>query len=247
MFQALNMFTHFMQKILQNITRRACAHGKTAVLATGGLDSTALALLTASCEPRLVFAAVQSPHCQAYNKASIHACRQVAAALWLPLSIVPVDEKNYLKSFLRLDRILKTTYSDKDLPAAAILFQHCQKLGISMVISGMGSDELFSLNARALKTYMTATATPSVDAHRAIARAYSIRFVCPFLHKDMLAWALATPLKERKNKAPLRTLVTHNKTLEALLRGRPAAHSFIPDDFLKLVKTWRRHHPAPAR
>ena len=241
------MIEYSMQKILKDITRRACDHGKTAVLATGGLDSTALAWLAASQRPRLVFAAVRSPHCRTYNNISIKACRQVAVTLNLPLSIVPIDAKDYFKSFLRLDRILPAPWHDMDLPAAAILFQHCRKLGIDTVISGMGSDELFSLNTRALRTFMASTALPGVDVHRTIARTFGLRFVCPFLHKDMLAWALATPLKERKDKAPLRSLVAHNKTLEALLHGRPAAHSFIPDDLLKHVKIWQRHHPAVAR
>ena len=233
-----------MEKILRTTLRTAWHKGRTAILATGGLDSTALAVLAALRQPRLVFAAVRSPRCQAYNSTSIKACRQVSVTLGLPLSIVPIDAKDYFKSFLRLGSILPAPCHDTDLPAAAILFQHCRKLGIDTVISGMGSDELFSLNTRTLQTFIAATALPALDAHRAIARAFGIRFVCPFLHKHMLTWALATPLKERKNKAPLRALMARNETLAALLRGRPAAHSFIPDDFLKPVKTWQRHfHP----
>lgn len=258
-----------MQKILRHITRRACGRGNTAVFATGGIDSTALVLLALPRRPRLVFAAVQSPRCQAYNDASVKACRQLAATLDLPLNVIPVNAKDYFKSFLHLGRILQAPCDDTDLPAAAILFRHCRKLGIRTVISGMGSDELFTRDARALRTFMAATALPAAGVHGMIAKSFGIRFLCPFLHKDMLAWALGTPLKERKTKEPLRAIVAQDGTPGAIMRARPAAHSIIPDDFLRPLQTWlgpdakhrgrkelfhtaaaaawQRHHPASPR
>ena len=222
--------------LLKSALRSRCASRKAAILFTGGLDSTALAVLARNCQPSLFFAAVDDPACANYNRSSISACKTIAAALGLSFHVVPVRKKDYLRNLLLLTQASRRPIKDLDLPAVMCLLTAIKRNGINTVISGMGADEIFRLPSATLKRFLEQQAPDTLADHQEIARRNKMIFFCPFLSRAVTRHALTTPLAQRKHKQPLIKIVG-----DVLGTGRPApkhlaAHSFIPADFLKPAK-----------
>ncbi|MEI8012767.1 MAG: asparagine synthase-related protein [Candidatus Omnitrophota bacterium] len=226
-----------IEKILSSAVPQHNPPGKIAVFATGGLDSTVLACLARTSQPHLIFGAVQDDSQQAYNTAAIHTCQKINRILQLPLTIVPISAKDWLKSFFHLAQILEKPITDTDLPAAALLFQKTQSLGLNTALSGMGSDNIFNLSKKQLTQFMRSEGNPGVKIHAEIAALYGITFLCPFLRKPMLDYALSTPLKARQGKKDLLDIFNSHPELLRLMRTRTPAHSITPPSFLLPLKT----------
>jgi asparagine synthetase B (glutamine-hydrolysing) len=233
-------------KTIRAALSQHCPRKTTAVLFTGGLDSTVLALLSKDLDPLLVFAAVDDPRCSNYNQRSIVTCRKIARVLGLRFMVVPVQKENYLKQFFPLSRILRRLIDDPDLPAVMHLLKQLHKKRINTVISGMGADEIFGSSAQRLRKFLATEAQPIQLSHQAIAKNFRMRFLCPFLSPAVTRLALATPWPERKNKQPLAEILAQHPLVAQLLEGRTAAHSFVPDHFIHALRRLDQANDVPA-
>ncbi len=229
--------------ILATTLNQRCPRGRTAVFATGGLDSTALACLIRASQPQLIFGAVQDSGQHNYTTSAINACQKISTLLELNLTVVPITGKAWLKSFLHLAQTLKTPMTDTDLPAAALLFQKARDLGLNTALSGMGSDNIFNLPKKQLTTFIRSEGISSLKVHADIAKLHDITFVCPFLEKPMLDHALSTPLKARQGKKALLAIFKDHPPLLELMRNRTPAHSIIPLNFLLPLKALLKKTP----
>lgn len=224
--------------LLKSSLRSCRSIGRTAILATGGIDSTVLAALSKPARPHLVFAAVEDQSRVKYNRASIDACQKVAQILHLRLNVISISSREYFRHFFRLARFLEKPCRDTDLPAAARLMQECRRLGIKTIISGMGSDEIFGLRSRPLKAFVKRYGLPAVELHRTVARLYGIEFHGPFLDQGMLEYGLKTPQAKKTNKSGLLASIQNLPELHGLMCHRSPDHSIIPSSFLAPLQTW---------
>ncbi|MBF0618806.1 MAG: hypothetical protein HQL19_01430 [Candidatus Omnitrophica bacterium] len=182
----------------------------TAILFTGGLDSTILALLAAPQQPLLVFGAIKAPACFAYNQASIIRCRKIAKALDLPFCVITITRHDYTRHFQRAARQLTPQTFDEDLPAVSCLLSALKQRKIRRVISGMDAE-----------------GQAGFRLHRALARTYGITFQCPYLSRPVAASCTRPALEHILYDAP---------HIHALLNGLSPAHSSIPPYFWHSLK-----------
>lgn len=211
--------------------RRYCQRGPSAILFTGGLDSTLLAMLAREHKPLLVFAAVTAGECARYNTSSITISRKIAALLGLRLLVVKISKNDYLRAFPRVVRLMPQPLIDTDLAAVDHLFKQLKTIGIKTLVSGMGSDEIFRLPKPQLQLFLKNKARSHVRMHQRIAARYTMTFHCPYLSPALIRYATTTPLSKRKNKQPLMHILNEEPRLYALIKDRPAAHSEIPGHF----------------
>jgi asparagine synthetase B (glutamine-hydrolysing) len=229
-----------MEALLIKTIRRYCRSRRTAILFTGGLDSTILALLFRSKKPILVFGAVDAPECQNYNRTSINLCTKISALLELRFQTITITRQDYLGQMVTCLKSSDQPPFDTDLPAACFIFRTLHKYGMSSVISGMGSDEIFRLPKKLLQTFITRQAKTALMAHQKIAAKWKIKFNCPYLSREIIQYSYRTPLHNRKNKQALRLILKAHPAISSLLQDRTAAHSIIPESFwrpaLPLIK-----------
>ncbi|MBF0485627.1 MAG: hypothetical protein HQL16_03830 [Candidatus Omnitrophica bacterium] len=220
-----------LEKSLTQSIHRSSQKGRSAVLFTGGLDSTVLALLAAPRKPLLVFAAIDAPECQRYNDTSITLCQKIAALLGLRFFSVKIRKSDYLRHFQNTIKIIRQPIADKDLPAVNYLLKTLKKIGISSVLSGIGSDEIFSLPKAQLRSFLEHKAKSTLKNHKKIAGQYGISFHCPYLSPAIIRYGLSTPSGQKNHKQALQTILKEQPPIYKILKDRNAAHSIIPVNF----------------
>lgn len=217
--------------LLIKIIRRYCPRKRTAILFTGGLDSTILAILARSKEPVLVFGAVDSPECRNYNRTSIKLCNKISNQLGLKLRLITITRQDYLNQMVRCLKLSDQTPFDTDLPAASFILKTLHTSGITSVLSGMGSDEVFNLPKKPLQNFIDEQARTALINHQKVAKEWKIKFKCPYLSPEIVQYSYRTPIRIRRNKQPLWNILKQQPGISTLLQDRTAAHSSIPESF----------------
>lgn len=208
--------------------------GKTAILFTGGIDSTVLACLTQELSPELYFAEILSPCCENYNRHSIRHCRALARRLSLGFHPVPINQATFQTHLKLLQEHRRQKNFDQYLPAADHLFSLMQERGAETVLSGMGADEVLGAPGPLLKKNFLAGESASLLQHRRAAASHHLKFLAPFISPLFVSNILDIPFDRRSRKQPLTDILRKNSVIWPLMKSRPRQDSFIPDPFFRL-------------
>ncbi len=225
---------HRIVRRAHSFRRRAGSHAVICVLATGGLDSSLLAALLRSFQPRLYFARVLDKTTQAYNAWSMRRCRFLADTMALRFSAVCVTREDYRRSYARLRPVVPLLARDKDIAAVDVFFrmiaQQCKTTG-GIVVSGMGMNELCDMTPARIFRYYRTKAAAELRIHRRLARAYGLSFWAPWLDAGVVRYFASLPPASRKNKKILKETAAALRLLPASFLTQPSRHSTIPVSF----------------
>ena len=197
-----------LRKLLLRGTRRCVASvERPALLFSGGLDSSILAALLSSIRP------TSGPLIVAGSDAArdIQAARQAATTLGLPLE---VRRFTLIEVAEALPSILSTVGSTDVLQVSLAIplyfaASRAHELGVRVLLSGQGADELFggyaryerlvlqgevrSVNAEMRTDFRKLTQT-TLPYQQAIVERHAIHLVTPYLDRPVIAFAQNLPL-----------------------------------------------------
>lgn len=219
----------------KEIVRSAKEAENVVVLATGGLDSSLLAYLTKRLRPVLYFAQVSDVKQETYNAQSIRSCRALAKRYRLRFKAVPIAKGDYIRSFPRVVSLMDTPLDDMDLPAIYHFFKEIarREKRRSLLISGMGMDEIFGLQENGLAQFLAKKIPPELCIHQKIAALFHMHFQAPYIHRSLIRWSMDTPMVMKKNKELLREFLASRKLLsDGPIVVKPR-HSGIPLSFAR--------------
>ena len=218
-----------LKNVLQRCMSCAKRGHRTAILFTGGLDSTVLAALSVHQKPVLVFGAILDQDCRAYNARSILYSRRIASLLGLAYQTVGISQRDYsdgIKGMLAAGVCSK----DRDFPAAAFILESLRGQGIGVVVSGMGSNELFSSCKKTTSTFSKLQA--SYDEHRLLGRAERIIFRAPFLEESVMKVVRGLVCSGYERSEVMSALLADYPDVSQLMKERVSGHSVVPKRFL---------------
>lgn len=235
-FTRKNSIHHCLERMKNNIYN-FCKNKKTGILTTGGLDSSLLVYLSKGLNPYLYFIAIIDRIAKDYCIYSIEKCKYLSKIFNLKFEIIPIKKDDYLKGFTQVNKIIDDPIGiDEDLPAVYSIFKKIkQKRNVNCLLSGIGSNEIFNLSRNCLKIFFYKTMPSGISAHKKLADYFNLDFYTPFLNKDLISFALSTPLNKRKNKAPLKDALLSLKALPSQYITQPPLHTPIPQRFTALL------------
>ncbi|NTV29932.1 MAG: hypothetical protein HGA80_07630, partial [Candidatus Omnitrophica bacterium] len=172
---------------------------------------------------------------------SITRSEKIARQLNLRFLAVNIGRRDYLRHLPTVCKILGGSISDLDLPAAAFLLAQLRSKSVRTVLSGMGSDEAFRLKRSQAARFPTRQIKQALADHQALARHYGLAFRCPYLSSAVVRQIVEAAPGMKKNKSALVQIVAEQPALLALLKGRPAEHSSIPDNFWRPFSALHRY------
>jgi asparagine synthetase B (glutamine-hydrolysing) len=223
-----------LKNVLQGCMPCVTSRRRIAILFTGGLDSTVLAALAAHQRPVLVFGVVLDRDCRVYNARSILYSRRIAAILGLTFKTIGISQRDYHDGIRAM--LSAGVYSkDRDLPAAAFLVKALRAQGVGGVVSGMGSNELFSASKRTLS--MIPELQAAYSEHRLLGRAEKIIFRAPFLEEPVIKVVRGLVRSGHARTDVLGALLAGYPDVCRLMKKRVSGHSMVPKRFLPVRMT----------
>lgn len=235
--------TESLKDIQRNILN-FCGKDKAIIVATGGLDSSLIAHLIKKIKPAIYFGAAIDKESSEYNSYCIKRCQTIANKLGLDFHIIEINKDEYLKNFVQLNRLLDEPMDEDDLPAVFCLFKKIRSFtkAKSIIISGMGNNEIFDLNQAELKDYIYKKMPVEIAIHKMMAKHFNLDFYAPYLNISLANYAFDTPLKIRRNKQSLKNILKKNNTLPRAAIDQISNHSQVPQAFLNpILKMGHRH------
>ena len=211
-----------------NAVRQSC-NAQTAILFSGGLDSSLIATVAKRfCEPLLVTAGIE-------NSSDLEAACAVAAQLGLPHEKVVLGEAEIIKVYNKWHRLARGGQLNK-IELMVPVFACCRaaaKAGKWNVLLGSGAEELFVgyeryfdylKEKKDLKEILEKefAALPAGDcaATDMVAKSFGMAAKYPFLNAAFSQEVLSLPIKERvgtrENKKPLLRKMAQNLGVPAL-------------------------------
>ncbi|OQR93087.1 asparagine synthase [Achlya hypogyna] len=208
----------------------------TAVLLSGGLDTSIIVdavpghrftdAITVSCG-----SGVGAEHDLGYATtiAQAHGLRHHVVAVANPMDLMSPDPEGALALTIRILQ----TFDPMDLRGGVAItraLQQAKMLGITAIVTGDAADELFagysfltSQPAEKLRAWIERAAAHMKFCGSAIGEALGIVVHQPFMHPDVIAFALTCSKDDLVGPDPVDASVTHGKVI--LRHAFPEAHS----------------------